>query len=156
MQFDPATLAQDFDESFQKLLLRVSETASSGIEDSALITMFCRSTREFFQVSGTYFWQLVGVGELACTAADGVLASEIRGRKLRAPTPSIALDAVRSRRTIVANYLDRENYPLAAESGTRAIMAAPLVVCNEVIGALAFGGAIGKSARSLSSQQTIP
>ena len=138
MQIDPATLAKDSDESFQKLLLHVSEVASSGLEDSALIDMFCSSTREFFQVSGAYFWQIVGVGELVCTAASGVLATEIRGRRLRAPTPSIALDAVRSRRTVVVNYLDREKYPLAEESGTRAIMAAPLVVCNEVIGALAF------------------
>src|SRR5690348_5436522 len=112
MQIDPATLAKDSDESFQKLLLHVSEVASSGLEDSALIDMFCSSTREFFQVSGAYFWQIVGVGELVCTAASGVLATEIRGRRLRAPTPSIALDAVRSRRTVVVNYLDREKYPL--------------------------------------------
>ena len=36
------------------------------------------------------------------------------------------------------NYLDPDKYPLAGEFGTRAILAAPLVVCNEVIGATAF------------------
>jgi GAF domain-containing protein len=138
MQSVPAILAKEFYESFQQLLLRVSQAASSGLEESALIELFCQSTREFFQVSGAYFWHIEGVGELVCTAASGVLEAEFRERRLRAPTPSIALDAVRSRRTVVVNYLDQDKYPLAAEAGTRAIMAAPLVVCNEVIGALAF------------------
>ena len=138
MQSNSAILAKDFDESFQRLLLRVSEAASSGVDDPALIELFCQSTRKFFQVDAVYFWQVKGIGELVCTAASGVLEAEFRERTLRAPTPSIALDAVRSRRTVVVNYLDRDKYPLAAEAGTRAIMAAPLVVCNDVIGALAF------------------
>src|SRR4030095_3541572 len=138
MQSDAATLVNGFDEDFQRLLLRFSETAASGIHDTDLIQLFCRTTREFFQVSGAYFWQVVGPGELRGAAADGVMATRFLDFHVKSPTPSVALEAVRSRRTRCVNYLDPLQYPLAAEFRTRAMMAAPLVVCNEVVGVTAY------------------
>ena len=42
------------DEAFQRLLLQFSAAAAQGIDAPALIDLFCRATREFFQVDGTY------------------------------------------------------------------------------------------------------
>ena len=138
MQSDPTTLVKGSDEAFQRLLLRFSEAAAGGMDDVALIDLFCQTTREFFQVSGSYFWQLVGPNELRGAAADGVMAEKILGYRLTNQMPSVVLETVQSRRTLYVNYLDPDKYPLAGEFGTRAILAAPLVVCNEVIGATAF------------------
>ena len=138
MQSDPTTLVKGSDEAFQRLLLRFSEAAAGGMDDVALIDLFCQTTREFLQVSGSYFWQLVGPNELRGAAADGVMAEKILGYRLTSQMPSVVLETVQSRRTLYVNYLAPDKYPLAGEFGTRAILAAPLVVCNEVIGATAF------------------
>jgi len=39
------------------LLLRFSAAAAQGTDAAALIRLFCRETREFFQLTGVYFWQ---------------------------------------------------------------------------------------------------
>jgi hypothetical protein len=69
------TLVEDFnprsDEAFQKLLLRFSAAAAKGTDASALIRMFCHETREFFQVTGVYFWQSLSSDELVGAEADG-------------------------------------------------------------------------------------
>ena len=127
-----------FDEGFQRLLLRFSEAAADGIGDTALVELFCRATREFFQVSGVYYWQVSGQLELKGCAADGSQAAQFLNYRLKSPTPSVALEAVRSWRTIHVNYLDRAKYPVAAEFGARSIMAAPLLVSNKVIGVMEF------------------
>ena len=49
MQSDPTTLVKGSDEAFQRLLLRFSEAAAGGMDDVALIDLFCQTTREFFQ-----------------------------------------------------------------------------------------------------------
>ena len=59
------------DEAFQKLLLRFSAAAAKGIDAPALIRLFCRATREFFRVDGTYFWSVVSSSEMVGTEADG-------------------------------------------------------------------------------------
>ena len=57
---------------------------------------------------------------------------------LRAEESAVALEAVRQRRTVVANQLNAAAFPAAMEFEARSIMAAPLVVLNEVIGAVSF------------------
>jgi PAS domain S-box-containing protein len=126
------------DEAFQKLLLHFSDAAAQGVGANALIQLFCRQTREFFQVSGTYFWRFVSSEELVGAEADGLLAEQFRGTRLKASESAVAMEAVRSRRTVYVNYLDPSRYPMAAEYRARSIMAAPLVVSNEVIGAAVF------------------
>jgi two-component system NtrC family sensor kinase len=126
------------DEAFQKLLLRFSQAAAQGAEGDSLIELFCRATREFFQVSGSYFWQLASAEELVGVAADGLFAERFLGARLQASQSAVAMDAIRSRRTVYVNRLDPLRYPMAAEFRARAMMAAPLVVSNEVIGAAAF------------------
>ena len=45
-------------------LLRFSAAAAQGTDIASLIRLFCRETREFFQVSGVYFWQCLSPDEM--------------------------------------------------------------------------------------------
>jgi PAS domain S-box-containing protein len=126
------------DEAFQKLLLRFSAAAAQGVDAASLIRLFCRETREFFEVSGVYFWQSLSPEEMVGAEADGLLADRFRGMHLRASDSAAAGEAVRKRRTIFVNFLDPNRYPRASEFRARSMMAAPLVVSNEVLGAVTF------------------
>ena len=126
------------DDAFQKLLLRISEAAAQGTDAGSLIQLFCRDSRQFFQVSGTYFWRCLSSEELIGAEADGLMAEQFRGSRLKASQSAVAADAVRLRRTVFVNQVDPQRYPMAGEYRARSIMAAPLVVSNEVIGAAVF------------------
>jgi len=126
------------DEAFQKLLLHFSAAAAQGTDTASLIRLFCRETREFFQVSGVYFWQCLSPDEMIGAEADGLLADRFRGLHLKASESAVSGEAVRKRRTIFVNFLDAARYQRAFEFQARAMMAAPLVVSNEVLGAITF------------------
>ena len=126
------------DEAFQKLLLRFSAAAAQGTDIASLIRLFCRESREFFQVSGVYFWQSLSPDEMVGAEADGIMAERFRGLHMKASESAVAGEAVRKRRTIFVNFLDSARYARAVEFHARAMMAAPLVVSNEVLGAVAF------------------
>ena len=120
------------------MLLRFSEAASSGMPSGALIQLFCRSTREFFQVDGSYFWRWADPDELIGAEADGLMAERFRGLRLKARESAVAADAVRQRKTVFVNRLDPEQYRMAGDFRARSLMAAPLIVANQVIGAAVF------------------
>jgi len=126
------------DEAFQRLLLKFSAAAADGTSPPALIRLFCQSTREFFHVDGAYFWQRVSQDELVGAEADGVLAERFRGTRLVGNQSAVAIEAFQQRKVVLKNGLDSSRYLMAAEYGARSIMAAPLVVGSEVIGAAAF------------------
>jgi PAS domain S-box-containing protein len=134
--FPPASPGSD--ESFQKLLLRLADAAAQGGDAATLMQLFCRETREFFQVSGTYFWRVIAPEELVGSEADGLRAEYFRGARLKANESAVAAEAVRSRRTVYVNHIDPQRYPMAAEYRARSMMAAPLVVSNQVVGATVF------------------
>src|SRR4051794_31504632 len=126
------------DEAFQKLLLQFSAAAARGTGSDDLVHLFCLATRDFFQVDGTYFWQFASPDELVGTDAVGLKAESFRGTRMRTSESAAAVEAIRSRKTVFVNRLDSQFYPKAAEFHACAIMAAPLVVSNEVIGAAVF------------------
>ncbi len=126
------------DDAFQKLLLRFSEAAAQGTPAPALIRLFCQATRGFFRVDGTYFWRCASADELVGTEADGLMAADFAGRRLKARESAVAMEAIRQRRTVYVNDPPPGRYPLAAEFHAKSLMAAPLVVSNEVIGAAVF------------------
>ena len=126
------------DEAFQQLLLRFSAAAAQGTDVASLIRLFCRETREFFQTSGVYFWQCLSPDEMVGAEADGIMAEHFRGLHMKASESAVTGEAIRKRRTIFVNFLDSSRYARAAEFNARAMMAAPLVVSNEVLGAVAF------------------
>src|SRR5919108_2002143 len=127
-------------ESFKTLLLRLSAAAAQGHDTKFLLRLFCQTTREFFQVSGSYFWQLASADELVGAEADGYMADEFRGTRLSLKTGpnTVAAEAIRSRKAVYLNNVDGERYPMALEYRARSIMAAPLIVSEEVIGAAVF------------------
>jgi two-component system NtrC family sensor kinase len=126
------------DDAFQKLLLRFSEAAAQGTPAPALIRLFCRATRSFFHVDGTYFWRCDSSDELIGAEADGLMAAGFPGRRLKARESALATQAVRQRRTLYLNNSVPDRYVTAAEVHAKSLMAAPLVVSNEVIGAAVF------------------
>ncbi len=132
------SFAPGSDEGFQKLLLRIASKAGDRSDARSLIQLFCEATREFFQVSGVYFWRCHFADELVGEQADGKLAERFVGIRLRPDQSAVTTEAVRQRRTIFANHVTAAAFPAAAEFEARSILAAPLIVFNEVIGAATF------------------
>jgi PAS domain S-box-containing protein len=127
------------DDAFQKLLLRIAAKAAERADSHALIQLFCRATREFFQVSGVYFWRRYAGDELVGEQADGKLAERFIGIRLLPQQSAVTADAVRRRRTIFVNRVQSSpTFPAARQFEARSLMAAPLVVFDEVIGAATF------------------
>jgi two-component system NtrC family sensor kinase len=127
------------DEGFQKLLLRIAAKAAERADSASLIQLFCAATREFFQVSGVYFWRRQAGDELIGEQADGKLAERFVGLRLLPQQSAVTAEAVRSRRTIFVNQVPASpTFPAARQFEAQSMMAAPLVVFDEVIGAVTF------------------
>jgi PAS domain S-box-containing protein len=126
------------DEAFQKLLLRISAQASGRTDPHSLVQFFCVATREFFQVSGVYFWRCQPGAELVGEQGDGKLTQRFTGIRLRFDQSAVTADAVRQKRTMFVNHVKSRSFPAAAEFDARSLLAAPLVVFKEVIGAVTF------------------
>ncbi|MGC2447678.1 MAG: GAF domain-containing protein, partial [Candidatus Sulfotelmatobacter sp.] len=126
------------DEDFQQLLLSITAKAGERCDSNTLIDFFCRVTRDFFQVSGVYFWRRSSAEELIGERADGKMAEDFAGIRLRPEQSTVTAEAVRQRRTIFANHVNNAAFPIAKEFEARSLMSAPLVVSNEVIGAVTF------------------
>jgi len=126
------------DEGFQKLLLRIGAKSGERPNPEKLIQLFCQATREFFDVSGVYFWRCQPGDELVGEQADGKMAQRFVGLRLRPMESTVTAEAVRQRRTIFANHVNSFAFPAAREFEARSLLAAPLLVFNEVIGALTF------------------
>jgi two-component system NtrC family sensor kinase len=127
------------DEAFQQLLLRIAAKAAQRPDLPSLIQLFCRATREFFQVSGVYFWRRYAGDELVAEQADGKLAERFIGIRLQPHQSTVTADAVRRRRTVIANrQFGVPVLPALEPFKPRSLMAAPLVVFDEVIGAATF------------------
>jgi PAS domain S-box-containing protein len=127
------------DEAFQKLLLRIAAKAAERADPGSLIQLFCRASREFFQVSGVYFWRRHSGDELVGEQADGKLAERFVGIRLLPQQSALTAEAVRGRRTTFVNHLQSSpTVPVLRQFEARSLMAAPLVVFDEVIGAATF------------------
>jgi two-component system NtrC family sensor kinase len=127
------------DDAFQKLLLQIAAKAAERPDVTALIQLFCRACREFFQVSGVYFWRRHSADELVGEQADGKLAERFIGLRLLPQQSAVTAEAVRARRTIFVNQVQSTpTFPAALQFEARSLMAAPLVVFDEVIGAATF------------------
>ncbi len=132
------SFAPGSDEGFQKLLVRIAAKAGERTGAPSLIQFFCQATREFFQVSGTYFWRRHFADELMGEQADGKMADQFIGIRLRPDQSAVTAEAVRQRRTIVANHVNSAAFTAATEFEARSLMASPVMVFNEVIGAATF------------------
>jgi PAS domain S-box-containing protein len=126
------------DEGFQKLLLRIAAKSGERPDPNKLIQLFCQATREFFDVSGVYFWRCQAGDELVGEQADGKMAQRFVGLRLRPMESTVTAEAVRQRRTIFANHVKSTAFPAAREFEAKSLLAAPLQVFNEVVGAVTF------------------
>jgi len=131
------SLTRDSQEDFQALLVRLAADAVNLSGASSLIRLFCRSTRDFFHLSGVYFWRNFA-GELVGEQADGKLAERFAGIRMPRDQSGVTGEAVQLRRAIYANHLHSAAFPAAPEFEARSLLATPLLVFNEVIGVLAF------------------
>jgi two-component system NtrC family sensor kinase len=127
------------DDAFQQLLLRIAAMAVERGGAASLIQFFCHATREFFHVSGVYFWRRHAGDELVGEQADGKLADRFIGIRLQFQDSANTAEAVRKRRTIIANEPQLTlAIPALRQFSARSLMVAPLVVFDEVIGAATF------------------
>ncbi len=126
------------DDGFQTLLLAISAQAGGRSDHAALIQFFCRATRDFFQVSGVYFWRCAAGRDLVGEQADGKMAERFAGTRLSADQSAVTAEAVRQRRTVFTNHVTSAAFSAAAQFEARSLLAAPLLVFNEVIGAITF------------------
>jgi PAS domain S-box-containing protein len=128
------------EDPFHQLLLQfsVSGAGFSGTTPEALLSHFCRATQEFFRVDGAYYWQSLSEYELLGAEADGWMAENFLGRRMKAHESTVVMRAIRERRAVYENRMETSRFPMAAEFRAKALMAVPLVVSGEVIGAMAF------------------
>ncbi len=94
------------DEAFQALLLRIAAEANDRSDAASLIHLFCHATREFFQVSGVYFWRRESEDQLVGEEADGKMAERFQGLRLKPHESAVTMEAVRRRRAVFVNQLD--------------------------------------------------
>ena len=133
----PAGSSPGSDETFQRLLLRLSQTVAQSVESHSLALQFCQMTREFFGVDGVYLLRLTS-GKLVGTDGAGPYADRFRGEEFQADDTYLAKEAIQTRRTIYTNRIDPTLSPLASAFEAKAAMATPLIVSREVIGAVVF------------------
>jgi len=126
------------EDSFQKQLLDFSEAAAKIVSSSELLSLFCRKTRGYFQVSGSYVWHFLPPDQLVGAEADGWMAEHFRDARLKTSQSAIANEAIHNKKPVLRNALNTSGYPLAAELNAQAVMAVPLMVSNEVLGAAVF------------------
>ncbi len=119
-------------------MLEFSGAAAQGRSSAEILDLFCSSTRDYFCVSGAYVWQLLLPDQFVGTAASGWMADRFRDARLERDESGIAAEAIRQKKTVYVNGLNPAAYPLAAEYQAKSLMAAPLIVFNEVIGAAVF------------------
>ena len=126
------------DESFQQLLLEFSTAAAKAVSAPEILKLFCRETRRYFRVSGSYIWQFVSPDHMVGAEVDGWMAEHFRDASLKTSESAIGYEAIHKKRAVCLNALNTSRSPLAAEFHAQAMMAVPLIVSNEVLGAAVF------------------
>jgi PAS domain S-box-containing protein len=126
------------DERFQKLLLEFSGAASKALSPTEILRLFCVATRAYFEVSGAYIWHFFPPDQVVAEEADGWMAEQFRGVRLNTSQSSIAVDAIRKRKAVIANSVDGDHYPMAQEFHVPSLLAVPLLVFGDTIGATVF------------------
>ena len=131
-----AEKASHSEETFQKLLLELSRAAFQNSDADQLMLSFCQQTRQFFHAGGAYFWRRTSEGDLVGAQADGLNAGRFRGLRLRAGDQAVGFEAIHSRRTVFHNQVEMARYPKLSQFPATSVMAAPLIVSNEIVGTI--------------------
>ncbi|MBO0910201.1 MAG: PAS domain S-box protein [Acidobacteria bacterium] len=123
------------DARLRELLLEFSAAASRAPSSRELLELFCRSGRAYFGSSAAYIWQFLAPDELEGWEADGWMADEFRGTRLKTTEAVIVSESIQTRRACYVNALDVFRYPMAAKFDAKSLLVAPLVVFGDVVGA---------------------
>jgi len=126
------------EEAFQKLLLSLSRVAFQTSDPSQLARTFCQLTRGYFRASGAYFLSRIAADELLASEVDGDAAVGFRGSRLLAEDTWFLWEVVEKRRTLVVTPQHAERDSFLNEQGARYAVAAPVMVAEEITGAIAF------------------
>ena len=125
------------EQSFQQLLLELSQAADGSLELLPLVRLFLTRIRSYFRVSGLFCWELNG-NELVGLAADGLNAERFDGARLKLTEPDIAVDAVRRCKTLFLSEAGEAQLKNDLKNASQALLAAPLLVSGAARGALVF------------------
>jgi len=126
------------DDSFQALLLAFSSAAARALSSAEILKIFCRAAGGYFQVSGTYVWHFLPPGQTIAAEADGWMADHFRNSRLSAEDSAIASQSIYQKRAVYFNAIDPAHDAMAAEYEAKAMLAVPLLMGDEVIGAAVF------------------
>jgi PAS domain S-box-containing protein len=126
------------DDSFQRLLLAFSSAAAKATSSAEILKIFCRATRNYFQVSGTYVWHLLPPDQMVGVEADGWMADRFRNARLGEGESAIANQAIHTKKAVYFNAINTAHDPMAAQYDAKSMLAVPLMISNEVIGAAVF------------------
>lgn len=126
------------DGGLESLLLRLSAKSAERTHPNLLIQFFCRLTHEFFQLSGAYFWRCQPGGEVIAEEASGKRDDRVLGMRLPTDQNGLLSEAIRQRRTVFANDLSPSALPAAMEFKVGSLLAAPVIVLNDVMGVMMF------------------
>ena len=116
----------------------LSAKSAERSHPNLLIQFFCRLTQEFFQLSGVYFWRCQPGEELIGEEASGKTNEPFLGMRIRTDQSGVVLEAIRQRRTVFANDLSPSGLPEAVQFKARSLLAAPIIVLNDVTGVMIF------------------
>jgi len=130
------TEAPSDDARFQELLLNFSAAAAKALSSAEILRLFCRNAREFYGASAAYIWRFIPPDQLVGVEGDGWMAEQFRSTHLKTSESAVVVEAIQKRKAIVANTIDETRYPIAEIFQTKSLVVAPLIVCNEVIGAV--------------------
>jgi PAS domain S-box-containing protein len=133
-----APVGSSEDDAFQRLLLEFSSAAAKGLSSAEILQLFCRGACSYFEASGVYVWHFTAPDQLVGAEADGWMAERFRNARLKTSESPVAGEAIHRKKAVCANALNTSRYPAAAEFNAKSMMAVPVVVFNEVIGAAMF------------------
>jgi two-component system NtrC family sensor kinase len=115
-----------------------STAASKALSLAEILRLFCRTTRAYFDVSGVYIWHFFPPDQLVAEEAEGWMAEQFRNVRLKTGQSAIVVEAIQKRKPILMNAVDGSRYPMAQEFQVRSLLAVPLLMFDDAIGAIVF------------------
>jgi PAS domain S-box-containing protein len=126
------------DDSFQELLLTFSRAAAEALSSAGILKIFCRAAAGCLQVSGAYAWHLLPPDHMIAAEAEGWMADRFRNSPPSAGESSLASQAMQQKRPVYFNAITPAYDAMATEYGAKSMMAVPLLMSNQVVGAAVF------------------
>jgi PAS domain S-box-containing protein len=120
------------EESFEQMLLRLARSATDS-DVHRILASFCRLTLEHFHASTAAYWRadnefLIGV------CAEGHLAEQLPGLRVRLQDADAAGQVVIERAAKVIDHVEPHGHPLAASFHASSVLALPVSANGNLIG----------------------